>query len=81
MGAVGDQRSANSSLGDNLFQKAIASIIATHETDLDQALAQGDFGIKDAFACGCGGRQRLLTEYWLAGCDRRQNEFFMGRTY
>src|SRR5258705_11576470 len=55
MGAMGDQRSANPPLGDNLFQKAIASIIATHETDLDQALAQVDFGIKDAFAGGGGG--------------------------
>src|SRR6202030_2356010 len=80
MGAMSDQRGANTPLGDNLFQKAIARIIATHETDLDQPFAQGGFGIQNAFAGGCGSRQRLFTEHWLACCDRRQNEFFVGRT-
>src|SRR6202011_2811580 len=71
---------ANTPLGDDLLQQAIASIIATHETDLDQSLAESNFGIKDALAGGCGGRQGFLTEHRLAGCNRRQNEFFMGRT-
>ena len=34
MGAMSDQRCANNPLNDDLLQKAIASIIATHETDL-----------------------------------------------
>jgi hypothetical protein len=37
----------------------------------------GDFGIKDALAGGRGGSERLFTEYRFAGCDRRQDEFFM----
>jgi hypothetical protein len=79
MGAMGDQRSADAPAGDDLLQKAIARIIATHETDLDQALAEGDFGVKDALASGCGGSQRFFTKDRLAGCDRRQNVFLMGR--
>src|ERR1700736_761240 len=80
MSAMGDQWGANTPLGDDLLQQAIASIIATHETDLNQALAESDFGIKDALAGGCGGSQWLFTEHRLAGCNGRQNEFFMGGT-
>ncbi len=71
MGAMGDQRDADTPFGDDLLQKAISSIIPAHETDLDQALAEGHFVIKDALAGGCGGSQGLFTEHWLAGCDRR----------
>src|ERR1700736_6829462 len=80
MSAMGDQWGANTPLGDDLLHQAIASIIATHETDLDQALAESNFGIKDALAGGCGGRQGFFTEHWLAGWDRRPNESFLGRT-
>jgi hypothetical protein len=80
MGAMGDQRCANNTVGHDLLQKTIAGIVATHETDLNQTLAASDFGIEDALAGGRSGSQRFFAEHWLVGCDRRQNVFFVGRT-
>src|SRR5580704_13336780 len=80
MGAMGDQRCANNTLGHDLLQKTIAGVVATHETDLNQTLAASGFGIEDALAGGRSGSQWFFAEHWLVGCDRRQNVFFVGRT-
>src|SRR5260370_27309379 len=75
MGAMGDQRCANNTLGHDLLQKTIAGIVATHETDLNQTLAASDFGIEDALAGGRGGSQRFFAEHSLVGSEPRPYVF------
>ena len=77
VGAVHHQRCTDGAAGERRLQRAVGSIVATHEADLDQAPAELHLGLEDAQAGILRGRQRLLAEHRLAGGDAGQHIFLV----
>jgi hypothetical protein len=70
---VHDQRCADRTAGDDLFEGPVGLVVAAHEPHLHEPAAESHLGLQDAQAGILGGGERLLAEDWLPGIDAGQD--------